>query len=126
MNEKKTIVVIDDSPTVRETIAYILRGEGYDVHTATNGREGIAVIRQLRPRVVMVDGMMPEMNGFEVARHLRADPDLAGITIIMLTAMGQGVDRQRAIDAGVDHFLTKPFDDDEAFGLLEEAFATRS
>ncbi len=123
MTDKKTVIVVDDSPTVRETIAYILRAEGYDVHTATNGREGIEVVRSLRPKVVMVDGMMPEMDGFEVARKLRADPDLAGITIIMLTAMGQGIDRQRAIDAGVDHFLTKPFDDDEALRLLEEAFA---
>lgn len=122
MSEEKTVVVIDDSPTVRETIAFILKAEGYDVRTATNGREGVDLIRSLRPRVVMVDGMMPEMDGFEVARQVRADPGLAGITIIMLTAMGEGIDRQRASDAGVDHFLTKPFDSEEAFGLLEQAF----
>ena len=122
MNETRTVVVVDDSPTVRETIAYILKAEGYEVRTATNGREGVDVIRSLHPKVAMVDGMMPEMDGFEVARQLRADPDLAGMTIIMLTAMGQGIDRERAIDAGVDHFLTKPFDHEQALSLLEAAF----
>ncbi|NOZ77660.1 MAG: response regulator [Acidobacteria bacterium] len=122
MSEEKIVVVVDDSPTVRETIAFILKAKGYEVRTATNGREGVDLIRSLHPKVVMVDGMMPEMDGFEVARQVRADPELAGITIIMLTAMGQDIDRRRASDAGVDHFLTKPFDSQEAFDLLEQAF----
>jgi CheY-like chemotaxis protein len=118
MSDDRTIVVVDDSPTIRETISFILEMEGFEVETAVNGVEGLELIRRRRPKAVLLDGMMPEMDGFEVSRQVRADPDLKAVTLIMLTAMGQKVDEERARDAGVDHFLTKPFDHDEALDLL--------
>jgi chemosensory pili system protein ChpA (sensor histidine kinase/response regulator) len=123
VTEQRTIVVVDDSPSVRETIAFILEDEGFVVHRAANGREGIDVIRSIRPRVVLLDAMMPEMDGFEVCRQLRADTSLEGIHVIMLTTMGMEADRARAIEAGVNHFVTKPFDADEVLRLLEQLFA---
>ncbi len=122
MTSKGLVLLVDDEPNIRETISFILEMEGYEVRTAVNGREGLARIRELRPRVVLLDAMMPEMNGFEVCRTVRGDADLASTTIIMLTAMGQKVDRERAEAVGVDHYLTKPFDDEEVLGLLEAAF----
>jgi len=119
MGEQNAIVVVDDSPSVRETIAFILESEGYEVHRAVNGREGIEVIRSIHPRVVLLDAMMPEMDGFDVCRRIRADAALTDIHVVMLTTMGMEADRERAIDAGVNHFLTKPFDADEVLRLLE-------
>ena len=123
MTYPKTVVLIDDSPSIRETISFILEVEGYDVHTAVNGLEGIELVRSIRPRAVLLDGMMPEVDGFEVCRRIRADRDVAATHVIMLTAMGLEVDRERALEVGVDNFLTKPFDDEEVLRLLEQVFA---
>ena len=123
MTASRSVVVVDDSPSVRETIAFILEDEGFEVHRAVNGREGLDVIRSIRPRAVLLDAMMPEMDGFEVCRRLREDDDLAGILVIMLTTMGMDADRDKALHSGVDHFLTKPFDADEVLGLLEDYFS---
>jgi CheY-like chemotaxis protein len=123
MGEQNAIVVVDDSPSVRETIAFILESEGYEVHRAVNGREGIEVIRSIHPRVVLLDAMMPEMDGFDVCRRIRADAALTDIHVVMLTTMGMEADRERAIEAGVNHFLTKPFDADEVLRLLEGLFS---
>lgn len=118
MSHQRTIAVVDDSPTIRETISFILEMEGFDVETAVNGVEGLDLIQRIRPRAVLLDAMMPEMDGFEVCRRVRADDRLTGVAVIMLTAMGQKVDEERAREAGVDHFLTKPFDHEEALTLL--------
>ncbi|HHQ48149.1 MAG TPA: response regulator [Acidobacteria bacterium] len=116
------VVVIDDSPTVRETVAFILEAEGYEVYKAANGEEGIELVKSVRPGVIFLDGMMPGMDGFEVCRRLREELGAYQPVIVMLTAMGQTVDRERAIEAGVDYFLTKPFDHEEALDILESAF----
>lgn len=123
MTETRLVVVVDDSPSVRETIAFILQSEGFDVRTAANGEEGLALSTELRPKVVLTDAMMPKIDGFELCRRLKDDPELAGICVIMLTSMGQQIDHERAREVGVDHFVTKPFDEDEVLALLEAAFA---
>jgi CheY-like chemotaxis protein len=120
----RTVVVVDDSPSIRETISFILEMEGYDVRSAVNGAEGLELLREVRPKAVLLDAMMPEMDGFEVCRHVREDPELSGLVVIMLTAMGQKVDEERAREAGVDHFLTKPFDHEEALSLLEGIYGS--
>ena len=118
----RVVAVIDDSPTVRETVAFILEAEGYEVYKAANGEEGIELVKSVRPGVVFLDGMMPGMDGFEVCRRLREELGAYQPVLVMLTAMGQTVDRERAIEAGVDYFLTKPFDHEEALDILESAF----
>ncbi len=122
MSEPRVVVVIDDSPTVRETVAFILEDQGYEVLKAANGEEGIELVGSARPGVVFLDAMMPGMDGFEVCRRLREELGSFQPVIVMLTAMGQTVDRERAIEAGVDYFLTKPFDHEEALDILESAF----
>lgn len=122
MSSERLVLVVDDSPSIRETISFILEMEGFRVESAVNGREGLDRIRALRPRAVLLDAMMPELDGFEVCRQVKQDADLAATVIIMLTAMGQRVDEERARDAGVDFFLTKPFDHEEAVELLNDIF----
>jgi CheY-like chemotaxis protein len=120
----RTVVVVDDSPSIRETISFILEMEGYQVRSAVNGAEGLELLRDVRPKAVLLDAMMPEMDGFEVCRRVRQDPELSDLVVIMLTAMGQKVDEERAREAGVDHFLTKPFDHEEALSLLEGIYGS--
>jgi len=122
MNITDLVLIVDDSPSVRETIAFILEGEGYEVRTAANGREGLMLATELRPRVVLTDAMMPELDGFELCSRLKAAPELAGTCVIMLTSMGQQIDRERAEQVGVDHFATKPFDEEEVLPLLQAVF----
>jgi two-component system alkaline phosphatase synthesis response regulator PhoP len=112
------VLVVDDEPNIRETIGFILEMEGFQVATATNGEEALDEVRRLRPPVVLLDAMMPLRDGFEVCRAIKADPRLAGVRVVMLTAMGQKIDHERALAAGADHFVTKPFDEVELLALL--------
>ncbi len=115
------ILIVDDSPSIRETLSFLLRRKGYEVETAVNGKEGLEAIRRLKPQAVLLDAMMPEMDGFELSRSVRSDPDLSSTPIIMLTAMGQSIDRDRAHESGVDFFLTKPPDIQRTLEVLHEA-----
>lgn len=112
------ILVVDDEPNLRETISFILEMEGFAVATAEDGDQALAEIRRLRPPVVLLDGMMPRRDGFDVCRQVRADPELAQVKIIMLTALGQRTDREKALAAGADFYVTKPFDEEELLALL--------
>ncbi len=117
------VVLVDDEPNIRETIAFILDAEGVAVETASDGVEGLDAVRRARPRVVLLDVMMPRMDGYEVCRAIRADERLKGIYIIILTAKGQKTDEQRALDVGADLYLSKPFDDEVVLALIREVFA---
>ena len=104
------VLVVDDDPSIRGLLEYALSVEGVDVTTAADGVRGIAEAKAVRPDVVLLDVMMPKLDGFAVAEQLRADADLAGIPIIMLTARAADDDVLEGWRAGVDSYLTKPFD----------------
>ena len=112
------VLVVDDEPSIRETIGFILEMEGFAVATAEDGEQALARVAALHPPVVVLDAMMPRRDGFDVCRTIKADPGLAGVHVVMLTAMGQKADRERALAAGADHFMTKPFDEEELLALL--------
>ena len=115
------IVVADDSRTAVKVLEFALLKQGYEVVTAMDGAEALARIRETRPRLVILDGMMPEKNGFEVAAEVRADASIDPQPhIIMVTAEGREADRQLAVGVGVDDFLTKPFSPSQ---LLEKVRA---
>jgi DNA-binding response OmpR family regulator len=104
-----TILVIDDEPYILRSLSYLLSREGYTVETATNGEEGLAQVRSLRPPLVFLDIMMPRMDGYEVCEQIKQDPTLAGTYVIMLSAKGQQIDRERGLLGGADEYMTKPF-----------------
>lgn len=114
------VLIVEDSPSVRKTVAYILTGAGFDVLTAADGVEGLELIRRDRPRAVLLDVSMPRMDGFEVCRHVRAEAALRETFIVMLTAKGQKADEERALEAGADRYLTKPVDEEAILRLLTE------
>lgn len=109
----KRILVVDDDPTALRLIGYSLQQEGYDVLTAANGLDGLAQVRQLHPDLVILDIMMPDLDGFEVCRRLRADPATRRLPVLMLTAKGQVADKVAGFRAGADDYLVKPADPGE-------------
>jgi len=112
------ILLVDDEPSIRETVSFILEMEGYRVVTAENGDDALEQIRRLQPPVVLLDAMMPRRDGFDVCRTVKSDPKLASTKIVMLTALGQKADQERAMAAGADFYMTKPFDEEDLLALL--------
>lgn len=117
------VVLVDDEANIRETIAFILDAEGVEVATAADGVEGLAAVRRLLPKVVLLDVMMPKMDGYEACRAIRQDPNLIGTYVIILTAKGQRSDELKAIENGADFYLSKPFDDEIVLRVIGEVFA---
>jgi DNA-binding response OmpR family regulator len=104
-----TILVVEDEETVLETLAYNLQKEGYKVLTADDGEEALKAIRKRKPDLVILDIMLPRLDGLAVCRMVRKDPDIASIPIIMLTARGTQGDKMVGLDSGADDYITKPF-----------------
>ncbi len=117
------VVLVDDEPNIRETVAFILDAEGIDVETASDGARGLDAVRRARPKVVLLDVMMPEMDGYQVCRAIREDPTLAGVYVLILTAKGQKADELKAMEVGADRYVSKPFDDEVVLSLIREVFA---
>jgi signal transduction histidine kinase len=113
------VLVVDDSTDTARAMARLLGVEGYDVRVAHDGRAAIDAARDRRPDVVLLDIGLPGMNGYEVARAVRRDPDLAGVTLIAISGYGQDHDRRRSADAGFDHHLVKPVDYGVLYALLD-------
>lgn len=104
------ILVVDDEDLNLRLIEALLKPHGYQVHTAKNGEEALEKVHETAPDIILLDIMMPKMNGFEVAEHLRSDPETRIIPIVMVTALQDVEDRVRALEVGADDFLTKPVD----------------
>lgn len=112
----KKILIAEDEAHIRLLIEQSieeLEDEGVEILTASDGEGALATIRSEKPDLVLLDVMMPKMNGFEVCERLRQDPIAAGAHVIFLTAKGQEYDRARGEQAGADGYITKPFNPDE-------------
>ncbi len=103
------VLVVDDEPFICRSLSFLLEKNDFEVFQARNGKEALVAIDTHRPDLVFLDVMMPELDGFEVTRRVRAQPELAEIRIILLTAKGQDSDRQVGLQAGADDYMTKPF-----------------
>ncbi len=102
------VIVIDDEPDSLEVARFILAFYGANVHTATNGKEGIGLVEQIKPRFIISDLSMPEMDGWEFVSTLKSAARSQSIPVIALTAHAMKGDRERAIEAGFHNYLTKP------------------
>jgi two-component system phosphate regulon response regulator PhoB len=123
MSEEKkvcTVVIVDDEESIRTLVQATLEGPECRVLLAANGHEALALAHSQHPQVIVLDWMMPGMSGLEFLRRLNADPELAHIPVLMLTAMGQEKDRQAALDAGAKAFLMKPFSPLQLVGIVRD------
>ena len=103
------VLVVEDEPDIRDLLAFHLEREGYLVTRASTGAEALRQLRASAPDLVILDLMLPEMDGLEVCRRLRADTGTAGLPVIMLTAKGDEVDRVVGLEIGADDYIVKPF-----------------
>lgn len=106
---KPQILVVDDEPDALELIGFNLRNAGFDISTADDGARALKLARDLQPDLIVLDVMLPEVDGLEVCKIIRRDPVTAGIPIIMLTAKAAEVDRVVGLELGADDYVTKPF-----------------
>ncbi|MBA3533024.1 MAG: response regulator, partial [Ardenticatenales bacterium] len=113
MSRTSTILIVDDEPGGRIVLEGVLISQGYNLAFASDGPEALEKARELAPDLILLDVMMPGMDGYEVCRRLRATPRLAEIPIVLLTALNDRESRLRGLQAGADDFLTKPFDREE-------------
>lgn len=119
------ILDIDDSPTVQRLIEMILASQGYEVILASDGEEGIAKARSERPAVILVDFVMPKMNGFQVCKILKEDPDFKDTPIILVTSKGDKVGSKFVDALGIADFFTKPFQPDELLAKIRDVIDKR-
>jgi DNA-binding response OmpR family regulator len=120
---KRRILLADDDPGLRRLIGTTLGTEDFELLHATDGEEALAIARQQRPELVLLDVNMPKLDGFEVCRSLKSDAETAGIKVVMLTARGADVDRAKGREAGADDYFIKPFSPvqllNKVYALLE-------
>ncbi len=102
------ILLVDDEPDILEIVGYNLKNEGYQVFTASSGKEGVSVAKEVKPDLILLDVMMPEMDGIEACDQIRNVPSLEGTIIAFLTARGEDYSQVAGFEAGADDYITKP------------------
>lgn len=117
--ERNKILVADDEPHILRVVKDKLANAGFSVVTASNGEEALESARREKPALVLLDVMMPKMNGFDVCRALRAEAEFKGVPILLLTARGQEIDRHMGLEAGASEYITKPFSPRELLATVQ-------
>lgn len=118
-----TVLVVEDLPSERELISRYLQESGYAVINATNGKEALEKTLQQKPDVVVTDVVMPDMNGFELCRNLKKNPDTQKLPVIACTSKNQELDRLWGMKQGIDVYITKPFSRDEILRAVKSVAA---
>lgn len=116
------ILVVDDEPPLLRLLEFLLSRQGYSVQTAVNGENALEIVRREHPDLIVLDVMMPRMDGYQVAAAIRADSDIAETPILMLTARAQEEDRERGLAVGVNTYMTKPFEPERLAEVIASFF----
>lgn len=117
MNEEK-VLLVDDNPTNLQVLVGTLEGRDYNLLIAKNGENALTIVRKARPDLILLDIMMPEMDGYEVCRQLKADPTLREIPVIFLSALGDTKDKVQGLNLGAVDYITKPFQPEEVIARV--------
>lgn len=120
------ILVVDDEPNIVLSLEFLMKQAGFQVRTASDGEAALAAIAAEPPDLMLLDVMMPRKNGYEVCQAVRANPEWKGIRIIMLTAKGREVEREKGLALGADDYITKPFSTQEVVERVRELLAEAS
>jgi len=126
MTNRKSVLIVDDSPTVRRLVELILTQEGYSVFTAEDGDQGLKIAIEKSPSIILVDFLMPKMNGYQFCKIIRSKPELKHIPLILITAKGEDVAHTFEEKFGVIEYFQKPFEPDELVQKVNEVMGKRS
>ncbi len=105
----RKILVVDDEPNILISLEFLMRRAGFEVRSASDGEAALAAIQEDPPDLVLLDVMMPKKDGYEVCETVRANPAWSGVRIVMLTARGRDIEREKGLALGADDYVTKPF-----------------
>ena len=114
------ILIAEDEPSILESLDFILRRAGWTIGSVTDGDAVIEGVRRLRPRMLVLDVMLPKRSGFDVLKQLRADMETRALPVLILTAKGQQQDRRIAEELGANGFVTKPYSNAEVVGAVRQ------
>jgi DNA-binding response OmpR family regulator len=116
----QTVLVVDDEPNIVLALQFLMKKAGYNVRVARDGEEALAEIQKSRPDLVLLDVMMPKRDGFNVCETIRANPIWQGTRVLMLTAKGRDIEREKGLALGADGYITKPFSTREVLERVSE------
>ena len=105
----QSVLVVDDEANILVSLEFLMKKAGYEVRLAHDGEEALAEIGKARPDLVLLDVMMPKRNGFDVCEAIRANPEWRAVRVILLTAKGRDIEREKGLALGADDYITKPF-----------------
>jgi len=120
------ILIAEDEPSILEALSFVLQRAGWTVQSVTDGEAVMNAVRRARPRVLVLDVMMPKCSGFEVLKQIRADAAMRDLLVLVLTAKGQQQDRSVAEELGADRFVTKPYSNVEVIETVRELLESRA
>lgn len=121
----RNVLVVDDEPNIVLSIKFLINQQGYEVRTASNGEEALQELSRQIPDLILLDIMMPKPDGYEVCQKIRATPAWKDIPVIMLTAKGRDVEKQKGLAMGADDYITKPFATHELVAKVRAALNER-
>jgi DNA-binding response OmpR family regulator len=120
MTMSKRILIVDDEPNIVISLEFLMMREGHEVRVARDGEAGLAAVRTHRPDLVVLDVMMPKLDGFAVLEAVRSDPNLAATRVLMLTAKGREAEQKKGLALGADAYMSKPFSTRELVDKVKE------
>ena len=121
----QSVLIVDDEPNIVRSLEFLMTKAGYEVRVARDGDQALNEIAKARPDLVLLDAMMPKRDGFDVCQTIRANPDWAGIRVIMLTAKGRDIEREKGLAMGADDYITKPFSTREVVVQVEKILGSK-
>jgi DNA-binding response OmpR family regulator len=119
------VLIVDDEPNIVLALELLMKKEGFEVHTADDGEKAFRAVGEFRPDVMLLDIMMPKMDGYEVCQRIRSEASLKDVRIIMLTAKGREVEKEKGLALGVDSYITKPFSTREVVLKVKELLTAK-
>ena len=119
MSKPPSVLIVDDEPNILLSLQFLMKKSGYEVRTCKNGEEALVEIARAAPDLVLLDVMMPKVDGFSVCQTIRANPEWKDVRIIMLTARGRDVEREKGLALGADDYITKPFSTSDAIARVQ-------
>ena len=119
----KRVLIADDEPNIVASLEFLMEQAGFEVKVAANGKEALDLVASFRPDLLILDVMMPEMNGYEVCQRLKSDPATRAVRVVMLSAKGRDVEVAKGLELGADAYVTKPFSTRELVAKVREMLA---